>query len=73
MGTTKVEIFSDYLWALCWLAKPAVDGLVKVDPNSEVHRRVFRLRPGPVSSLGPMGEHLPTGKRRSAGSSPWRH
>jgi len=40
------------------LAEPAVEELAKSEPNIEIIRRAFELRPEPVPTLPPDGEYL---------------
>ena len=58
MKKVTIEIFSDYVWPFCWLAEPAVNELVKSEPNIEIVWRAFELRPDPVPTLPPDGEYL---------------
>ncbi len=40
------------------MAEPAVNELIKLDPNVEIIWRTFELRPEPVPTLPPDGEYL---------------
>ncbi len=42
------------------MAEPAVNELIKLDPNVEIIWRAFELRPEPVPTLPPDGEYLHT-------------
>jgi predicted DsbA family dithiol-disulfide isomerase len=53
-----LEIFSDYVCPFCRLAEPAAFELKRIDPDVEVIRRAYELRPDPVPTLDPKAEYL---------------
>jgi predicted DsbA family dithiol-disulfide isomerase len=54
----RLEVFSDYVCPFCWLAEPALGPLKREEPEVEIIRRAYELRPEPVPTLDPQGEYL---------------